>query len=69
MESKEALNVENQKSAIFLKGNKCSLTISAFMKDFYKIRGAVDNSKLFLRKSHDYHPFDNAGPLELFSKN
>lgn len=65
LENREPKIVENKKSAIFLRGLKTSETILAFLRDFAKIRGTMELNKPLLRKSHDIHPFDNAGPLEL----
>ena len=69
LEHKAAKMIENPKTAIFMKGTKCSNIITNFMRDLYKLRGTEELSKLFLRKGHDYHPLDNVGPLEQFSKN
>jgi hypothetical protein len=37
--------------------------ITELIKDLHTMRGA-DMSKLFMRKSHDIHPFEDIGQLE-----
>jgi len=37
------------------------------MKELHLLRGAEDRSRLFLKKSHDIHPFENQGPLEVMA--
>jgi len=37
------------------------------MKDIHQQRGS-DLNKLFMRTSHDLHPFDDIGPLEQFAQ-
>lgn len=37
------------------------------MKDLHLLRGQEERSRLFMKKSHDMHPFENQGPLEMFS--
>eukprot|EP00350_Pseudokeronopsis_sp_OXSARD2_P007053 CAMPEP_0170547518 /NCGR_PEP_ID=MMETSP0211-20121228/5934_1 /TAXON_ID=311385 /ORGANISM="Pseudokeronopsis sp., Strain OXSARD2" /LENGTH=127 /DNA_ID=CAMNT_0010852625 /DNA_START=27 /DNA_END=410 /DNA_ORIENTATION=+ len=68
LESKEPKLIENQKNVVVIKGLKWSEVIASFLRDFNKMRGSAETSKMFLRKSHDFHPFDNAGPMEQFSK-
>jgi ribosome production factor 2 len=63
MEYKAPKLIENPKKSIMIKGSKCSNDLMNLIKDIHLIRGA-DTSKLFLRKSHDIHPFDEIGPLE-----
>jgi ribosome production factor 2 len=66
MELKAPKLIENPKRSIMIKGSKCSNELMSLIKDLHLIRGA-DMSKLFLRKSHDIHPFDEIGPLEQMS--
>jgi hypothetical protein len=47
-----------------LKGTKASLNVLNLIKDLHTLRGGDTCSKLFLRKSHDMHPFENIGYLE-----
>ena len=37
------------------------------IKDIYRTRGDKDESKLFLRKTHDIHPFDDIEKLEFMA--
>ncbi|CDW79488.1 brix domain-containing protein 1 [Stylonychia lemnae] len=67
LENRAAKVVENPKTAIFIKGNKSSLTVNQIMKELHIMRGQDDRSKLFMKKSHDIHPFENQGPLELLA--
>ena len=55
---------ENMKTSIFIKGHKTSQVVQDLMRDLHALRGGKDNSKLFLRKSHDLQPFDDVGQLE-----
>ena len=64
LENREPKIIENPKTAIFVKGNKTSNVINQVMKELHILRGAEDRSRLFMRKSHDIHPFDNVGTLE-----
>lgn len=57
---------ENIKSSIFVKGNKSSEVINKLLRDLHIMRGE-DRSKLFLKKTHDMHPFDDQGPLEVMA--
>jgi ribosome production factor 2 len=63
LESRESKTVENNKSSILVKGNKTSLMITELIKDLHTLRG-TDMSKLFMRKSHDIHPFEDIGMIE-----
>lgn len=63
LEDREGKTVENAKKSIFIKGNKTSLTIMELMKDMHSLRGN-DFSKLFLRKSHNVHPFEEVSAVE-----
>ena len=63
VEEREAKIVENPKKSILVKGNKTSQIVSDLIKDLHTLRGS-DVSKLFMRKSHDIHPFEDIGPLE-----
>ena len=63
IEEREAKIVENPKRSILVKGNKTSQMITELIKDLHTLRGQ-DMSKLFMRKSHDIHPFEDIGPLE-----
>jgi len=66
LEEREAKLIENPKKSILVKGSKTSQTIQDLMKDLHFIRGS-DASKLFMRKSHDMHPFEDIGPVEQFA--
>jgi ribosome production factor 2 len=63
IEDREAKIVENPKKSILVKGNKTSQMITELIKDLHTLRGQ-DMSKLFMRKAHDIHPFEDIGPLE-----
>lgn len=63
IESREAKISENAKKSILVKGNKTSAMITELIKDLHTLRGS-DASKLFMRKSHDIHPFEDIGTLE-----
>eukprot|EP00347_Sterkiella_histriomuscorum_P009779 403339927 len=67
MESRAPKVVENQKTAIIMKGNKSSNVVNQIMKELNILRGQEEKSRLFVRKSHDIHPFENQGPLEIFA--
>lgn len=54
---------ENEKTSIFIKGNKASQNMQDLMKDLHSMRDPA-LSKLFLRKAHDWHPFEDIGPVE-----
>lgn len=41
-----------------------SNNMKELIRDIYRTRGDKDESKLFLRKTHDIHPFDDIGKLE-----
>jgi ribosome production factor 2 len=64
IENKEAKIVENAKTAIFLRGNKISGTISSLISELHILRGIAEASRLHMRKAQDIQPFDNVGPLE-----
>lgn len=51
LESKEAKVVENTKTAIFLRGNKISSTISSLISELHILRGTAEASRLFMRKA------------------
>ena len=59
--------IENPKAALFVKGNKSSATINSLLKELHIMRGG-DLNRLFLKKTHDIHPFDDVGPLEAIGK-
>lgn len=63
MEDREPKLYENPKKSILLKGTKTSQMVQDLIKDLHFIRGS-EESKLFMRKSHDIHPFEDIGPLE-----
>ena len=67
LENKAPKIIENPKSAIFIKGKKSSIVVNTLLKELHIIRGGELN-KLFLRKSHDMHPFEDHAPLETISK-
>lgn len=67
LEARAPKLIENPKTAIFIKGNKSSNLINQIMKELNVMRGLEDRSRLFMRKGHDIHPFDNMGPLEQMS--
>jgi|TARA_B110000285_G_C15032801_1_gene567646 ribosome production factor 2 len=67
IENREAKIIENPKKSIVLKGSKTSQMVSDLMKDLHMIRGS-EVSKLFMRKSHDIHPFEEIGPLEVMAE-
>lgn len=67
LENKAPKLIENIKSAIFIKGKKSSEVVNKVIKELHVLRGGEHN-KLFLRKSHDMHPFEDHAPLENFSK-
>lgn len=67
MENKAPKLIENPKSAIFIKGKKSSNVVNQILKELHVLRGGEYN-KLFMRKSHDMHPFEDHAPLESFSK-
>ena len=62
--------VEGEKTAVFIKGQKASNTVQQFMRDIITLRGDQESSRVFMRKGHDMHPFENIVPLEsMTSKN
>ena len=70
LEKKQPQLVEGPKTAIFVKGQKASNTVQAFMRDLIQMRGEPDASRVFMRTGHDMHPFENIVPLEsMASKN
>ncbi len=70
LEKKGPQIVEGKKTAIFIKGLKASNVIQSVMRDMIGLRGEVENSRVYMRKGHDMHPFENIVPLEsMASKN
>jgi ribosome production factor 2 len=67
LENRQPLLIENPKTSIFVKGNKSSDVINKVLKDLHLLRGD-DKSKLFLKKTHDIHPFDDQAPLEVMAQ-
>jgi ribosome production factor 2 len=63
LELKAPKLIENPKKSVMIKGSKCSNNLMNLLKEIHLMRGA-DKSKLFLRKSHDIHPFEEIGPIE-----
>lgn len=66
-EHKAPKTFENQKSAIFIKGKKSSQVVNTLLKELHVLRGG-DLNRLFLRKGHDMHPFEDHTPLETIGK-
>ena len=64
LERKQAQLVEGKKTAIFVRGQKASLTIQGVMRDLVTLRGEPEVSRVFMRNGHDMHPFENIVPLE-----
>lgn len=64
LEGKAPKLIENPKTAIFIKGKKSSSVVNQILKELHILRGPEEKSRLFLRKSHDIHPFENQGLLE-----
>lgn len=64
LEGKAPKIFENKKSAIFVKGNKSSKVITQLMRELHQLRGDPETSRIFMKKTHDMHPFDNVIPLE-----
>lgn len=58
LEAKAPKIIENTKTSIFIKGNKSSEVINKVLRDLHIMRG-LDHSKLFLKKTHDIHPFED----------
>ncbi len=56
--------MEGKKTAIFVRGQKASLTIQGVMRDLVTLRGEPEVSRVFMRNGHDMHPFENIVPLE-----
>ena len=56
--------VENLKQCIMIRGNKMSNNMKELLRDIYRTRGDKDESKLFLRNTHDIYPFDDPSKLE-----
>lgn len=67
MDKKAPQLIEGKKSAIFVKGQKASVTVQSLMRDLIQLRGEVENSRVFMRTGHDMHPFENIVPLESMS--
>ena len=58
LEAKAPKIFENPKTSIFIKGNKSSEVINMLLKELHLLRGD-ERSKLFLKKQHNIHPFDD----------
>jgi ribosome production factor 2 len=70
LEKKAPQLVEGVKSAIFVKGQKASNIVQAFMRDLIQMRGDPEVSRVYMRTGHDMHPLENIVPLEsMASKN
>merc|ERR1712137_904650 len=58
---REALIVENPKTALLMKGNKSSNDVDVFLRDLHRLRKPL--AALFMRK-HEVHPFEDSSSLE-----
>ncbi|CAD6583973.1 MAG: rRNA-binding ribosome biosynthesis protein rpf2, partial [Tremellales sp. Tagirdzhanova-0007] len=64
LEKREPQAVENDKTAIFVRGSQTSESVRMAMKDLYALKRP--NAINFSRKN-DIHPFDDASSLEFFA--
>ncbi|RYP85974.1 hypothetical protein DL769_000837 [Monosporascus sp. CRB-8-3] len=65
LEKKAPKNVENPKTALFLRGTSCSQIVQDALTDLYELRRPL--SKKFTKKN-EIHPFESAASLEFFSE-
>ena len=59
--------IEGKKTAIFIRGKKCSQVIQDLMREMIQLRGEPENSRVFMRNGHEILPFENIVPLESMS--
>jgi len=65
LEEREPKAIENTKSALFVRGAKCSETVQSCMKDLCTLK--KPNSQ-FYNKKNEIRPFEDATKLEFFSQ-
>jgi len=65
LEDREPKAIENTKSALFIRGVKCSEPVLKLMKDFYALKKPYGE---FYSKKNEIRPFEDANPLEIFAK-
>lgn len=65
LEAREPKAIENTKSALFLRGLKCSDKVLKCMKDLYLLKKPAAE---FYSKKNDIRPFEDATPIERFAK-
>jgi len=61
LRKREGQVVEEPKSALLIRGNKCANDVQIFMRDLQKLRSPL--ATLYMRK-HDDHPFEDMSRLE-----